>query len=207
MVYSPSRAHLLFGGRNMLMSIIGPDVAMCGPLWAAMHVVIVERYKQGKRAMRTIFGGAGSFRWGTNTGLLLLPITSFVEPILPVGLALTLIIQGFVSVRVGIMEAKNQKDLGIAGVTAGVLATQGAAWGFAAGIIMVLVIYGKDMFKDERDGTIRNFDEIDPEEGFADAQADFTELAELNDLDADGHPIDPNTHRTESRNSPKSSET
>lgn len=206
-VYSPSRAHLLFGGRNMLMSIIGPDVAMCGPLWAAMHVVIVERYKQGKRAMRTIFGGAGSFRWGTNTGLLLLPITSFVEPILPVGLALTLIIQGFVSVRVGIMEAKNQKDLGIAGVTAGVLATQGAAWGFAAGIIMVLVIYGKDMFKDERDGTIRNFDEIDPEEGFADAQADFTELAELNDLDADGHPIDPNTHRTESRNSPKSSET
>ena len=191
-VYSPSRAHLLFGGRNMLMSIIGPDVAMCGPLWAAMHVVIVERYKQGKRAMRTIFGGAGSFRWGTNTGLLLLPITSFVEPILPVGLALTLIIQGFVSVRVGIMESKNQKDLGIAGVTAGVLATQGAAWGFAAGIIMVLVVYGKDMFKDERDGTIRNFDEIDPEEGFADAQANFTELAELNDLDADGRPIDPN---------------
>ena len=191
-VYSPSRAHLLFGGRNMLMSIIGPDVAMCGPLWAAMHVVIVERYKQGKRAMRTIFGGAGSFRWGTNVGLLLLPITSFVEPILPVGLALTLIIQGFVSVRVGIMESKNQKDLGIAGVTAGVLATQGAAWGFAAGIIMVLVVYGKDMFKDERDGTIRNFDEIDPDEGFADAQADFTELAELNDLDADGRPIDPN---------------
>ena len=111
---------------------------MCGPLWAAMHVVIVERYKQGKRAMRSIVGGAGSFRWSTNTGLLLLPITSFVEPILPVGLALTLIIQGFVSVRVGIMEAKNQK------------------------------------------------------EGFADAQADFTELAELNDLDADGRPIDPN---------------
>ena len=145
----------------------------------------------GKRAMRTIFGGAGSFRWGTNVGLILLPITSFVEPILPVGLALTLIIQGFVSVRVGIMEAKNQKDLGIAGVTAGVLATQGAAWGFAAGIIMVLVIYGKDLFKDERDGTIRNFDEIDPDEGFADAQADFTELAELNDLDADGRPIPP----------------
>ncbi|MGV3072519.1 hypothetical protein ACEE90_08830 [Corynebacterium phoceense] len=187
-VYSPSRAHLLFGGRNIIMSIIGPDVAMCGPLWAAMHVVIVERYKQGKRAMRSVFGGAGSFRWGTNTGLLLLPIISFVEPILPIGLALTLIIQGFVSVRVGIMEAKNQRDLGIAGITAGVLATQGAAWGFAAGIIMVLVIYGKDMFKDERDGTIRNFDEIDPNEGFADAQADFTELAELNDVDEQGRP-------------------
>ncbi len=61
----------------------------------------------------------------------------FFASILPIGLALTLIIQGFVSVRVGIMEAKNQKDLGSAGITAGVLATQGAAWGFAAGIIMV----------------------------------------------------------------------
>ena len=56
---------------------------------------------------------------------------------------------------------------------------------------MVLVIYGKDLFKDERDGTIRNFDEIDPKEGFADAQADFTELAELNDPDANGRPIPP----------------
>ncbi|MBV7303025.1 hypothetical protein [Corynebacterium sp. TAE3-ERU2] len=180
-VYNPNRAHLLFGGRNAVMSVIGPDVAMCGPLWAAMHVVIVERYKQGKRAMRSIYGGAGSFRWGTNTGLLLMPIVTFVEPILAVGLALTLIIQGFVSVRVGIMEARNQKDLGIAGVTAGVLATQGAAWGFVAGILAVAVIYGRDFFKDERDGTIRHFDEIDESEGFADANADFAELAEIND--------------------------
>lgn len=184
--YRPSRAHLLFGGRNIIMSILGPDVTMCGPLWAAMHVVICERYKQGRRAMRSIFGGAGSFRWGTNVGLLLLPIITFVQPILAVGLALTLVIQGFVSVRVGIMEAKNQKDLGIAGITAGVLATQGAAWGFAAGIIMLIVVYGKDMFRDERDGTIRHFDEIPPAEGFADPQADFVELAELND-DRPGH--------------------
>lgn len=78
-------------------------------------------------------------------------------------------------------------------MTAGVLATQGAAWGFAAGIVMVLVVYGKAMFKDERDGTIRTFDEIDPEEGFSDAQADFTELAELNDVTGNAHPTPPQT--------------
>ena len=60
----------------------------------------------------------------------------------------------------------------IAGVTAGVLATQGAAWGFAAGIVMVLVVYGKAMFNDERDGTIRTFDEIDPKEGFSERVSD-----------------------------------
>ncbi|ORC22793.1 MULTISPECIES: hypothetical protein [Rothia] len=159
-VYSPNRAHLIFGGRNALMSVIGPDIAMCGPLWAAMHVVIVERYKQGKKAMSSIFGGAGSFRWGTNTGLLLLPVITLVEPILAVGLALTLIIQGFVSIRVGIMESRNQKDLGIAGVTGAVLATQGATWGFVAGIILVALVYGKDFFKSEEDGTLRTVDEV-----------------------------------------------
>lgn len=188
-VYSPNRAHLLFGGRNMIMSIIGPDFAMCGPLWAAMHVVIVERYKQGKRAMTTVFGGAGSFRWGTNCGLLLLPIVTFVEPILAVGLALTLIIQGFVSVRVGIMEAKNQKDLGIAGVTAGVLAIQGAGWGFAAGILLLLIIYGTGMFREVRDGTLRPFDEVNTTDTFADSTEEFSKLAELNlESEAPGEP-------------------
>ena len=152
-VYNPDRAHLIFGGRNTLMSMIGPDVAMCGPIWSAMHVVIVERYKEGRKAMKSIFGGAGSFRWGTNTGLLLLPIVTLVQPVLGVALALTLLIQGFVSVRVGIMEARSVKDLGIAGVTAAVLASNGAAWGLATGVILCLVVYGRDFFRGEPDAT------------------------------------------------------
>ena len=145
--YNPNRAHLIFGGRNSIMSFIGPDVTMCGPLWAAMHVVIIERYKQGKSAMNSIFGGSGSFRWGTNTGLLLLPIVSLVKPILGVALALTLIIQGFVSVRIGVLEAKSQKDLGIAGIIAAILIAKGASWAFASGILLVFLLYGKHFFK------------------------------------------------------------
>lgn len=152
-IYDPSRAHAIFGGRNAVMSIIGPDVAMCGPLWAAMHVVIVERYKDGKAAMHSIFGGSGSFRWGTNTGLLLMPVVTLVEPILGVALALTLLIQGYVSVRIGIMEARSQRDLGIAGVTGAVLATQGATWAFAVGIALCLLVYGRGFFSGEDDGT------------------------------------------------------
>jgi hypothetical protein len=144
--YNPDRAHLLFGARNLGMSIFGPDMTMAGPLWAAMHVVIVERYKQGRKAMDSIFGGAGSFRWGTNTGLLLLPIVSLVKPILGIALALTLLIQGFVSVRVGVLEASNQKDLGIAGIIAAVLVVKGASWAFLIGIVLTLLIYGSDFF-------------------------------------------------------------
>ena len=149
--YNPNRAHMIFGGRNTVMSIIGPDVTMAGPLWAAIQVVVIERYKEGKKTMHSLFGGSGSFRWGTNTGLLLLPIISLVEPILGVALALTLLIQGYVSVRNGILEARSNRDLSIAGVIAAILTTKGAAWAFAIGIGLTLLIYGKDFFKGEND--------------------------------------------------------
>ncbi|MGR3763185.1 hypothetical protein [Rossellomorea sp. NS-SX7] len=149
--YNPNRAHMIFGGRNTIMSILGPDVTMAGPLWAAMQVVVIERFKEGKKAMHSLFGGSGSFRWGTNTGLLLLPIVSLVEPILGIALALTLLIQGYVSVRVGILEARSHRDLGIAGIIGAVLATKGATWGFAVGIILCVLIYGKKFFKGEND--------------------------------------------------------
>ncbi|WP_105566968.1 hypothetical protein [Microbacterium halophytorum] len=151
-VYDPNRAHLIFGGRNVLMSIFGPDNAMCGPLWAAMHVTTTERYKRGPKSMQSIFSGAGRFRWGTNTGLFLLPIVSLLEPILGVALALTLLIQGFVSIKVGILEAASRLDLGVAGIIAAILATKGAAWGFAAGILLCGLIYTADFFKSDSDG-------------------------------------------------------
>lgn len=151
--YNPNRAHLIFGGRNTIMSIIGPDVTMAGPTWAAMQVVITERFKEGKKSMHSIFGGMGAFRLGTNTGLLLLPIVSLVEPILGVAMALTLLIQGYVSVRIGILEAKSQRDLGIAGIVAAILAVKGAAWAFAVGVILCLLIYGKQFFNGENDQT------------------------------------------------------
>lgn len=161
--YNPNRAHLIFGGRNMIMSIIGPDITMCGPMWAAMQVVVVERFKSGKKAMNSFFGGAGSFRWGTNTGLFLLPIVSLVEPILSVALALTLLVQGYVSVRVGVMQARSQRDLGIAGIVAAILVIKGAGMAFATGILLCVLIYGKDFFKGENDRTFTEHTEEEKE--------------------------------------------
>ncbi|MFT5874325.1 MAG: hypothetical protein ACI8WT_003286 [Clostridium sp.] len=138
--YNPNRSHMIFGLRNMLMSVIGPDITMCGPLWAAMQVVICERYKHGKESMESIFGGAGSFRFGTLTGYLLLPIVSLCKPILGIALASTMLIQGYVSIRVGVMKARTVNDLGIAGIMAAVVSTRGAAWGLATGIVLCLIV-------------------------------------------------------------------
>ncbi|MBE6033148.1 MAG: hypothetical protein E7222_00450 [Clostridiales bacterium] len=145
--YNPNRAHLIFGIRNTIMGVMGPDITMCGPLWAAMQVVVCERYKKGRKSMQSLFGGAASFRFGTFTGYWLLPIVTLVQPILPVALALTMIVQGFVSVRIGVQQATSFKDLGIAGVIAGVLLAKGSAWGLAVGILACLLCYGKDFLK------------------------------------------------------------
>lgn len=145
--YNANRAHLIFGFRNTIMGIIGPDITMCGPLWAAMQVVVCERYKKGRKSMQSIFGGAACFRFGTFTGYWLGPIVSLVTPILSVAYSLTMIVQGFVSVRVGVQQCKSFKDLGIAGVVAGVILAHNASWGLAVGIICCLFCYGKDFFK------------------------------------------------------------
>jgi len=139
--YNPNRSHIIFGGRNLIMSVLGPDISMCGPLWAAMQVVVCERFKHGPKAMESINSGAGSFRWGTWTGYFIAPIVSTVKPILGVGLASTMLIQGYVSVRVGVLKSRSFNDLGIAGVAGAILATRGAAWGLAAALFLTFLIY------------------------------------------------------------------
>lgn len=139
--YNPNRSNLIFGLRNLVMSVFGPDLTMCGPLWAAMQVVVCDRYKKGREAMESINGGASSFRLGTLTGYLMLPIVTLVKPILGIALASTMLIQGYVSVKVGVTKARTANDLGIAGVMGAVLATRGAAWGLATGIVLCLLVY------------------------------------------------------------------
>ncbi|TAL33662.1 MAG: hypothetical protein EPN93_13670 [Spirochaetes bacterium] len=139
--YDANRSHIIFGGRNALMSIFGPDISMCGPMWAAMTVVVCDRFKHGPKAMDSIHSGAGSFRWGTFTGYFVAPIVSSVKPILGVGLALTMLVQGFVAVRVGVLKSRAFNDLGIAGVAGAVLAVRGAAWGLAVATILTALVY------------------------------------------------------------------
>jgi hypothetical protein len=91
--------------------------------------------------METINGGAGSFRLGTWTGYFLAPIVSTVKPILGVGLASTMLIQGYVSVRVGVLKSRGFNDLGIAGIAGAILATRGAAWGLGSAILLTILIY------------------------------------------------------------------
>jgi hypothetical protein len=145
--YNASRNNIICGLRNMFMSVFGPDLSMCGPLWAAMQVVTCERYKHGRDAMDSLFGGVASFRLGTFTGYFLLPIVTLVKPILPIALSLTMLVQGYVAVRIGILKARTFNDLGVAGIVGAVLISRGAGFAFGVGIVLCILIYGKDFFR------------------------------------------------------------
>lgn len=146
--FDANRNNIIVGLRNMTMSCLGPDISMCGPMWAAMQVVVCERYKQGREAMDSMIGGMASFRWGTFVSYFCLPIVTLVKPVLPIALALTMLVQGYVAVRVGILKARTFNDLGVAGVVAAVLVTREASMAFGVGIVLCLLIYGKDILRD-----------------------------------------------------------
>ncbi|PRR78490.1 hypothetical protein CLLI_15740 [Clostridium liquoris] len=138
--FNSNRSNLISGFRNIVMSLIAPYVPLCGPLWAAVTAAVSQRYKEGREAMDSIFSGVGTFRWVTFISVALIPIVSLVQPVLPVALSLTLLVQGYVCTRLAMDICFTDLDKGIAGVMGAVLATRGAAWGLAVGIILHLCL-------------------------------------------------------------------
>lgn len=140
--FNANRSNIISAIRNIVQAIICPYPSLCGPLWAAVTAAVAERYKDGRESMDSIFSGVGTFRWMTFICVALVPVASFVQPILPAALSLTLIVQGFVCCQIGLSMIHTDSERGLAGVMAAVLAIKGAAWGLAIGIILYILING-----------------------------------------------------------------
>ena len=70
----------------------------------------------------------------------LIPISSLLQPVLPVALSLTLIVQGFICTQLAMNMCRTDIERGICGVMGAVLAIQGAAWGLAVGLILFFML-------------------------------------------------------------------
>ena len=138
--FNANRSNLICALRNCVQAFSCPYVPMCGPLWAAVTAAVAERYKKGRDQMDSIFSGVGTFRWMTFLCVALVPVASFVQPILPAALSLTLLVQGYVCGRIAVDEMKTAEDKGIATVIATFLYLKGSAWGLAVGIILYVLV-------------------------------------------------------------------
>lgn len=140
--FNANRSNIISGIRNVIEGFFCPYVSLSGPLWAAVTASVSERYKDGRKSMDSIFSGVGTFRWMTFICVALVPVASFVQPILPAALSLTLIVQGYVCCRIGLAMITTNLERGVTGVMAAVLATKGATWGLIVGIVLYLLLKG-----------------------------------------------------------------
>lgn len=138
--FNSNRSNLISGFRNILMAFIAPYVPLCGPLWAAVTAAVSQRYKEGRGAMDSIFGGVATYRWVTFICVCLVPIVSLVQPVLPVALSLTLLVQGYVCTRLAMDICSTDLEKGIAGVMGAVLAARGAAAGLIVGVVLYITL-------------------------------------------------------------------
>jgi len=139
--FDPNRANLITGFRNLVLALTGPFTPLSGPLWAAISIAICERYREGRKAVDSIFGAMGSFRISAAVCVMLLPIASLCKPVLPIALALTLLVQGFACSYIALDMVKDKTSAGIAGVMAAVVALKGINWGLAVGVCLYLLLW------------------------------------------------------------------
>lgn len=134
------RVHLVTGIRNLIHSFFAPYPGLAGPLFTGVMASIAERYRYGRKAMDSIYSGAGTFWIVGFLALFMLPIITLFQPVLPIALSITLIITGYLCIAVAVEQIDNVTSMGVAGVMGVVLAVHGAAWGLAIGTLMWLLI-------------------------------------------------------------------
>ncbi len=141
--FDPNRSNLICGIRNLVMALICPYVNMCGPLGAPLAIAVLNRYKEGKKAMESVWSGMGSFRIGTAFAVAFVPIVSVLNPILPPAVCLCMFIQAYSMMKVAVDQTRDGTDICIMGVMGVFLASKGALMALAAGLLMYFVICDK----------------------------------------------------------------
>ena len=144
---SPDRVHIVTAIRNFIHALFAPYPGLAGPIWTAITATVAQRYSYGRKSMDSIYGGAGTFWIAGFIALFALPLVTLFQPVLPIGLSLTMIITGYLCISVGIEQASDSTQRGVAGVTAVVLAIHGAAAGLAVGVALFFLLEKQKLIK------------------------------------------------------------
>lgn len=139
LTFSPQRNSIICGVRNFVQGLFAPIIGMAGPSWTAGQVLVVSRYiNTGRKGMDSYWGGATSIYWGMSFAMMLLPVVSLLKPGLNVGMAITLLIQGYLCgyLAIEILAKGTNLQRGVAVIIGSVLAIKGAAWGLGIGLIL-----------------------------------------------------------------------
>ena len=145
-----NRAHNSVGIRNLLGTIINPFFPTQGALWTGIHVIIVERWKQGSDVMKSIFDGIGSYYlMGIPVLFFMLPFVTFMKPLMILALGVTLVLTGLACSYVAMSLVKKNSEMAISLVTAIFVAFADPWIGIVIGLLLCFVLI--DTPKPEKD--------------------------------------------------------
>jgi hypothetical protein len=137
------RIHLATGIRNLIHAFFAPYIGLAGPIYTAVTATVSDRYRNGRKAMDSIFGGMGTFWLVGLFAMFMLPLVTFFKPFLPISLSLTMLVTGYLCLVDGFKEAKDPVQAGVACTMGVVLATHGAAYGIGIGILFHFLLERK----------------------------------------------------------------
>ncbi len=143
-----ARTHLALALRNAGSALVTPFFPTQGMLWTGVHVVIVQRWKQGPRQMRDLHSGLISYYlMGLPLAYFVLPLLTGLKPLLGIALSLTLVLTGFACAYIAMAIPRSNASRGTALLIGAAIAMFEPWIGLAIGIAASFLLVGF-----ERDG-------------------------------------------------------
>jgi len=142
-VINIDRSHYSLAIRNVLMALFSPFFPTQGCLWTGVHVIIVQRWREGRQVMDSLYTGISSYYvFGVPLLYMMLPLLYGLKPLMGIALSLTLVLTGFACAYVAMGISKSPIERGVALLTAVCLALFPNPWygmtvGFAATLLLV----------------------------------------------------------------------
>lgn len=141
----PSRTHYSIAIRNAVMGVVAPFFPTQGVVWTGVHVIIVQRWRQGREAMNSLHSGLASYYlMGLPVIFLFLPVLTGLKPLLGIALSLTLVLTGFACAYIAMSIPRNNTSRGTVVLIACALAFFEPWIGLLVGIVATLAMVGWD---------------------------------------------------------------
>ncbi|MEO6102509.1 MAG: hypothetical protein ABIP44_02590 [Pseudoxanthomonas sp.] len=140
---NPTRSHLALAIRNFLSALVAPFFPTQGTLWTGVHVIVVQRWKQGPRVVPDLHSGMMSYYlMGLPIIYFLLPLLTGLKPLLGIALSLTLVLSGFACAFIAMAIPRTATARGTALLVGAALAMFEPWVGLLVGIAATLLLVG-----------------------------------------------------------------
>lgn len=140
-IIDPIRTHFALFFRNMGHLLTGGVfIPLHGPIWTGVTVFIVERYKESRKNLDSIYTGTINWYWLAFPLMLMTPVVGFMRPMLPVALSITLILTGFACAYIALRMVNTPTGQGYVIFIGLLTARLGPAYGLGVGILLFFLL-------------------------------------------------------------------